>query len=517
MAKEPSSPLEVANTLVRNGRYAEAESLYVPVIHSSPTNAAALRALAELLTHQYKHKQALPWLERLVALTPDDADAHFKLGLTLSALRRFDDAVLSFQTVLKLDPQHAQSYYQVGVCKLEQGRLDRAIRYLVTAIRFKPDFAEAYSSMGAISAVLNRPQDAAEAFEKAVALKPDFAIGHASLGMAYASLNQHEAAIGAFSKALLIKPELAAAQRHRGLSHLALGQFRQGWHDHEARWKLRELPIPGPAGIPIWQGESDINGKSLLLLPEQSLGDTIQCLRFVPQLTAMGARCIVQVQPALQSIAERSLPMAKILHPGESAHDVGFRLPYLSIPHALDIATAAEINSPTPYLLPDVAKASAFQRRFRARHERVVAFAWKPEAPHQADPNRSLALAELVPLFASRPWLFVSMQRDASAAERALLAQHDNVLALGDELRNCDDNAAVIAAADQVVSVDCSIAHMAGALGKPVSILLAFSADWRWLLDREDSPWYPSARLLRQPAIGDWTTVVRTLLERLSA
>lgn len=518
MAKEPSNRLAVASTLARIGKYAQAESIYMPVVQQSdPDNPEALSGLADLFIHQHKYDDALPWLERLITVTPDDSEAHFKLGQTLVALRRLDDAVLSFQTVLKLDPRHAYSYYQVGVCKLEQGRLDRAVRYLVTAIRFKPDYAEAYASMGAIWARLNRPLDAASAFEKAVALHPDFAVGHASLGMAFASLNRHEEAIAAFSKALQIKPDMATAQRHRGLSHLALGRFAQGWHDHESRWKVRELAIPGPAGIPIWQGESDIVGKKLLLLPEQSISDTILCLRFVPQLVAMGAECYVQVQPALQAIARRSLPMARLLGPGESADDITFRLPFLSIPHALDIAAEREIPAAVPYLLPDVAKASTFHRRFRTRHDRVVAFTWKCEPPHGADPNRSLPLAALQPLFATKPWLFVSMQRDANEQERALLARHSNVLALGDDLLDCDDNAAVIAASDHVISVDTAVAHMAGALGKPVSILLPFSADWRWLLEREDSPWYPSARLLRQAAMGDWTEVVQKLLEQLTS
>ncbi len=516
MVREPSHQLAVASTLARIGKYAQAESMYMPFVQeSSPDNPEALSGLADLLIQQHKYDQALPWLERLAAVMPDDIDAHFRLAQVLMALRRFDAAVLSFQTVLRFDPRHAQSYYQVGVCKLEQGRLDRAIRYLVTAIRFKPDFAEAYSSMGAISARLNRSEDAASAFEKAVALRPDYAVGHASLGMAYQSLNRHEEAIRAFSKALQTKPDLAAAQRHRGLSHLALGQYAQGWHDHEARWKVRELAIPGPAGIPIWQGEADIDGRTMLLLPEQSLGDTIQCLRFVPQLAAMGARCYVQVQPALQSIAERSLPMAKMLNPGESPPEVSFRLPFLSVPHALDIAAESQIPAAFPYLLPDVAKAAALHRRLHAEHARVVAFSWKAEAPHQADPNRVMPLAELQPLFAAKPWLFVSMQRDATEQERALLAQHGNVVSLGDELLTCDDNAALIAAADHVISVDAAVAHMAGALGRSVSILLPFSADWRWLIDRDDSPWYPSARLFRQPRIGDWSAVVSRLLEQL--
>lgn len=522
MAKEPSNRLAVASTLARIGRYAQAESIYLPVVRQTdPDNPEALNGLADLFIHQHKYDEALPWLERLVAVSPDDTEAHFKLGQTLTALRRLDDAVLSFQNVLKLDPRHAYSYYQVGACKLEQGRLDRAVRYLVTAIRFKPDFAEAYSSMGAIWARLNRPSDAAAAFEKAVALRPDFAIGHASLGMAYASLNRHDEAITAFGRALQINPDMATAQRHRGMSHLALGSFSHGWHDHEARWKVRELAIPGPAGIPIWQGESDIAGKRLLLLPEHALGDTIQCLRFVPQLAAMGASCYVQVQPALRAIAARSLPMAQVIGPGDSVADLTFRLPYLSIPHALDIASESEIPAAVPYLLPDIARATDLHQRFRRQYKRVVAFCWKAEAPHHTDPNRSLPLMELQPLFAAKPWLFVSLQRDTNEQERALLARHDNVLALGDELSDWSDwpdgdaNAAVIAAADHVISVDAAVAHMAGALGKPVSILLPFSADWRWMLDRDDSPWYPSARLLRQPTIGDWSSVAKDLLDQL--
>jgi len=477
MTGKPVPSIETARQLLRSGRNQEAQSLFLPIIRANPQNIEALIGLATALLQQKKFEQALPWLERARKIDALRIDPLFCLGWAYTGLSQFENAIGAYKSILAIDANHFESHYNVASCELTLGRHHLALRALMAAIKLRPNFAAA----------------------------------HNNLGIAYAGLNRHDQALAAFDEALRLKPDSPDTHRLRGISLLAKGALAEGWREYEARWANLALANGKFAKIPMWKGGEPFHGKGILLHPENGLIETVQCLRFVPQLAAMGVQCFVEVEPALRTLAQRSLPMAWVLRDGETVSGIHYRLSFPSIPHALGLPGERAIPAIVPYLLPNAARALALQERFRARPGRVVAIVWDDRGQTQPSSDRALPIAQVAALFKLPGVRFVSLQRSLTEEERTVLAQHDNVLSIGDELSDVDDMAAAIAGVDMVVAVDSVAAHVAGALGKPLCVMLPFAAHWRWMVERPDSPWYPTARLLRQATVGQWQPVLQEI------
>jgi hypothetical protein len=363
---------------------------------------------------------------------------------------------------------------------------------------------------------LGRLEEALESYARARAIKPDYAEALYNQGNALVMLGRHREALASYERALAIKPDHAEAQWNQGLARLRLGDFRAGWKQYEWRWQRPDgVKSQRSFAQPVWTGQQSLQGKTILLHAEQGLGDTIQFVRYATLVARRGAKVMLEVQRTLKGLLARVEGVAGIVGRGEELPAFDLHCPLLSLPLAFGTELSS-IPASVPYLAATDDRIETWSARLPPRKGLRVGIAWSGNAKHKDDRNRSIALARLAHLFAAPGVQFVSLQKDARDGEAEVLRDIPGFLDLGPELKDFADTAALISLIDLVISVDTSTAHLAGAMGKPVWVLLPFSPDWRWLLEREDSPWYPTARLFRQPMIGDWESVIGRMRRELA-
>jgi hypothetical protein len=313
---------------------------------------------------------------------------------------------------------------------------------------------------------------------------------------------------------LAIDKDNADAHHNEGLALLTLGDYRRGFEKYEWRWQRSGMPPRRRLGKPLWLGEYPLGRKTILLHAEQGLGDTIQFVRYAPLLAKTGAKVVIEVQPELAHLLARVAGVTGVVACGAPLPAFDVHCPMGSLPHALKTEPAT-IPADIPYLTASTERIAKWRERIERLPSPRIAIAWSGRATHANDRNRSLALARLEPLLALDGASFVSIQRELRGADGETLARVPRLVHVGDDLDDFDDTAAVVSLVDLVISVDTSVVHLAAALGRPTWILLPFWPDWRWMLDRADSPWYPTARLFRQSAPGDWDSVIARVTEEL--
>ena len=307
----------------------------------------------------------------------------------------------------------------------------------------------------------------------------------------------------------------ADVQHNEGLSLLTLGDYRRGFQKYEARWQRTGMPRRKSLGKPLWLGEYPLARKTILVHAEQGLGDTIQFARYAPQLARGGAKVVLEVQPELVALLSRVEGVASVVGRGDALPAYDVHCAAGSLPLALHTELST-IPANVPYLAASDQRVARWRERIASQPSPRIAVAWSGRADHANDRNRSITLERFAPLLAAGQGSFVSIQRELRDGDADTLARLPCVTHVGDALADFDDTAAVMALADLVIAVDTSVVHLAGAMGRPVWVLLPFQPDWRWLLDREDSPWYPTARLFRQSRTGDWDGVIAQVKEELS-
>jgi hypothetical protein len=400
------------------------------------------------------------------------------------------------------------------------GRQVEALESLERALALRPDHADALNNRGNTLDALDRLEEALASFDQAVLLKPGYAEAWNNRGNTLRRLNRLSDALASADRAVALSPDYADAHWNRGLTLLLGGDLVPGWAEYEWRFTIPSLghqPRPFTHGSTRWRGEQDLAGKTILVYAEQGLGDTIQFCRYTSLLAARGARVVLEVQRPLRNLLAGLTGVEDLLTVGEQLPAFDLYCPLLSLPMAFktDIST---IPAPHRYLAADSAGVQLWRGRLAGfRNESIsrrVGLVWAGNPNLGQDRHRSIPLESL--LCISRPGVqFCSLQKELRAGDREILAEHPEVLHFGDELGDFSDTAALIENLDLVISVDTAVAHLAGALGKPVWILHRVSPDFRWLLGREDSPWYPSARLFRQTRSGEWADVVDELSSAL--
>ncbi len=327
-------------------------------------------------------------------------------------------------------------------------------------------------------------------------------------------LNRPDDALASYGKAIALQPDHAEAHWNESLLRLLSGDFARGWSKYEWRWRSRALAFRHRNFLqPLWLGADPIQGKTILLHGEQGLGDTIQFCRYAPLVAARGAQVILEVDESLRELVTGLAGVSRCVAKGDSLPEFDLHCPLLSLP--LAFGTRLEtIPATTPYLRAPARAVASWEARLAETNRPRIGMVWSGDARHKEDRNRSIGLRTLLPLLGV-PATFVSLQRDVRAVDAQLLHERDDMLHFGGDLRSFSDTAALISHLDLVITVDTSVAHLAGALHRPVWILLPFIPDWRWLLDREDSPWYPTARLFRQAASREWQGAVGHLHDAL--
>ncbi|HEY2135617.1 MAG TPA: tetratricopeptide repeat-containing glycosyltransferase family protein [Xanthobacteraceae bacterium] len=532
--------IEEGVRLQRQGRFAEAEKIYTRILKTLPDQFETLQLLAELKMQRGKPGEAFRHMTAAVAARPASADARIHLGHVLRALKRDADALASFDKALALEPASVDALGNRGDVLLAMRRPAEALECLDRILAAAPGHADAKANRAVALAALGRHQEALADFDAALAAAPNPVVSYnrglalaalgrhaeavgaydrtlaviathagawSSRGVALQGLNRHADAIASFDRALAIAPDFADAHFNKSLALLASGDYPHGQTEYEWRWKRSGTEhLRHNLGRPLWRGDQPLQQKTILLHAEQGLGDTIQFARYAPPLGRAGANVILEVHPELKSLLSRLDGCRSVIARGDARPAYDVHCPLGSLPLAFKTELGS-VPADIPYIAADPARVERWRPRLEAIGGRRIALVWAGNTAHINDRNRSIPLHKLSPLWAGDAARIISLQRDLRDGEEAILAAAP-VLQLGSELADFDDTAAVLAGCDLVITVDTSVAHLAGAMGLPVWILLPFSADWRWTAAADRSPWYPQARLYRQPQPGDWDSVV---------
>jgi tetratricopeptide (TPR) repeat protein len=481
------------------GSYHEAESLARRALQLRPDNRLALKCLARTLMYADKHEASLQVNQRLAELDPGNAEIWSDRAFSLIALKRHSDALQNLDRALSLKANDAHSLNNRGVMLLELNRPTEALASIEEALRLKPGFADAIGNRGLALLALARAREAIENYRQGLDLHPRSPTLLCNMGNSLMALNRHTEAIECFNMAINIAPGNVDAHWNLALSLLTIGNYLQGWRLYEWRWKRPEMePHRRTFHVPMLEPSTNISGQRILLHYEQGFGDTLQFLRYVRPLEAGGAKLILAVPTALKSLTEASFPQAEVYAGGDVLPAFDLHCPMLSLPLACGTTVATIPPADPPYIHVPSDALKAWRKRLPAGKQWKIGLAWSGNPSHKHDGSRSLGVETLRSLLDIPGTRFYSLQKDVRERDREFLCDMPKLTMLGADIADFADTAAAISRMDLVISVDTSVAHLAGAMGKPVWILLPHAADWRWLTDREDSPWYPSARLFRQ-------------------
>lgn len=541
---DASARIQQGNALYQQGRFEEAVHAYTQALSLAPDAAEALHnrvaalfqlkrwhdahvavneaiaqlpGMAELYTLRGSIAQECGALEdaaasytQAIALKPALLTAHQHLASALFELKRFDEALIRVGAAIALNPNFAEAHHLRGNILFALGQFDAARSSLDRAVTLAPGSATAQADYGNVLQRLGQYQPALACYQRAVALQPHYPEGYCNLGVALDAVGEPEAALAAYDAALAQDANFARAWFNKANNLLAAGDFAEGWKLYEWRWRQSEQGGARAFTQPLWLGEGDIRGKTILLHAEQGLGDTIQFCRLARLVETRGARVILEVQPPLVPLLRTLDGNHVLIAQGEPLPAFDLHTPLMSLPLALGL-TLETVPAPVPYLFVPEEKRVAWAARLGAKTRMRVGVAWSGAAKHKNDHHRSMTLAQLAPLF-DLDAEFHAVQKEVRAGDAP---EHYPLHLHTDALVDFADTAALVEAMDMVVSVDTSAAHLAGALGKPCALLLPFTAEYRWLRGRADSPWYPSLTLFRQPAIGDWQSVILAVSSRL--
>lgn len=441
--------------------------------------------------------------------------ATLQTALTMHQHGQFDLAETLYKEILQSQPLHFDALQLLATIAAQQGDSALAVDLFDRALMVKPSFAAAWSNRGNALLELKRPDEALASYDRALRIQPEYALALHGRANALRELHRYEEALASYARALKAKPDYAEAHWNESLCRLLLGDFDLGWQKYEWRWKQAQSARAfRNFSQPLWLGETPLAGKTILLHAEHGFGDTLQFCRYASLVAATGARVVLEVPPDLKLVCQTLAGVDILLDTSEGLPAFDFQTPLMSLPLAFGTRLDS-IPAAVPYLHSDPAKVTAWQTLLGPRTKPRIGLVWSGSPHHGNDQNRSLAVSMLDQLVSDAAE-FICLQKEFRNDDDRFVQQQFNVRTFGEQLRDFSDTAALVAALDLVVTVDTSIAHLAGALGKPVWILLPFAPDFRWLLERTDSPWYPSARLFRQPGFGQWPPVLADLREALA-
>ncbi len=494
--------------LRRRGRLEEAATCFRAARALQPEFLEAQRNLGLALARQGQHVEAAECFRHVLRRRPDWAEVHGNLGVALAALEKPAEALTCFRQAVSLRPDYPEGHLNLGVALAQQRQLEEAVVHYREALRLKPGLVEALQGLGAALWALGQVEEAVARLEEAVRRAPAYVEAYNELGIALRKQGKFAAAEACYQRALALRPDYAEAAMNRALLWLAQGDFRRGWPAYEARWRCHPTtPPPGPR----WDG-SAVAGRTLLLWCEQGLGDTVQFIRYAGLLQGRGARVLLLCPPPLLRLLANCPGIDQLLPQGRPLPAYDAQVPLLSLPGLLGTTGPAAIPAPIPYLAPEPALLERWQRYLAERPGLKVGIAWQGSPLYRGDRQRSLPLAAFAPLARLPGICLISLQKGQAATLSGL-----HVPPGLDEAGAFIDTAALARQLDVVICSDSAVAHVAGAVGARTWLLLPRAADWRWLADREDTPWYPQMRLFRQRRPGDWAEVFQRVVHELQS
>jgi tetratricopeptide (TPR) repeat protein len=481
--------------------YGKALALNPNLVQAYNNRATALRKLNRL-------KDALLDCQQAIALQRDYVEAYRTQGQVLREMGRADMAALSYEAITVLDNGDAKALQHRALALNEAKQHEAALESVGRAIALEPDNGDFYLTRGVIQRRAKLYDAAIESNRKSIELRPDHPAGYVNQGRLMDELGRTRDAMDYYEQAVAVDPECALAHFNRGLIQLQAGNYADGWRSYEWRWQAELLAVykeKRDCEQPLWTGEQPLEGKTILLWGEQGLGDTLQFCRYATLAAQRGATVILEVKKELIGLMGALAGVSRIVAKGEPAPAFDLHCPLMSLPLAFDTRVET-IPAAVPYLTADPAKVAHWAGVLGEKTRPRVGVVWSGNPKYQNDAERSITLGQFAPLF-GEDCEFVVLQKELKATHKAVLGMKRNVRQFSGAIQDFSDTAALCELMDVIVTVDTSVAHLAGALGKPVWVLLPRRPDWRWLLERTDSPWYPSAKLYRQSE-GGWSAVV---------
>ncbi len=542
----------LGNILVVQGKYDEAKTCFERALKIRPDHPLVINNLGAALRHLGRYDEAIDCYRKAVALKPDYADAHNNLGDSLARQGHWQQAVASYQQALRLRSNYPEAHNNLGVALFHLGNTQAALAEYQRALQLNPNYAEAFLNLGNLQAAEKQQDQALDSYDQALRLNPRYADAHYNRAIVFAEQSKFDEAVAGYERALEIRPDHAEALANlghtlraqgkldeamarydkllrrdpsspeghmsRALVWLLLGDYEHGWPEYEWRWKTKEMAGSAPA-IPRWDG-SPLAGRSILLAAEQGLGDTIQLIRYAPLVQQHGGKVIFACQKILVPLLKTCAGIDQIVAREDGLPPAHVSAPLMSLPAILG-TTLSTVPANVPYIFADDERVERWRAILNQQPGFKIGIAWQGNPKHRADRARSLPLAAFEPLARVPGVQLISLQKGAGAEQLAAVADRFNVMDLGPEFDAEGgaflDTVAVMKSLDLVITVDTALAHVAGAAAIPAWVLLAAGAsDWRWLLDRDDSPWYPTLRLFRQHRPGDWTDVIERMASEIS-
>ena len=484
------------------GRFAESVQSYLNAIQLKPDFADAHLHCGLAYMGMDQPLQAIASFDQVIALRFDDAQSYCNRGVALAKLGRFDEAIASYQTALSFKPDFAEAHFNWGNALQSLRRFEEAIATYDQAITLRADYADAYTNRGNGFKELDRHQEAVASYASAIACKPGNFEAYLNQGAAYYECLEIKKALACYDQSLQIHPDYAEAHWNKALALLLSGDLETGFKLHEWRWRRSTFTSKRRDFTQaLWLGSESLEGKTILLHAEQGLGDTIQFCRYCVIVQALGATVLLEVQAPLIRLLSSLSGVSRLIRQGDSLPEFDFHCPLMSLPLALKTRTDS-IPSAERYLASEPDKRVSWKLKLGNRNKSRVGIAWSGSEQHKNDKNRSIALAELMRHMPPE-YTYVSLQKEIRDGDKAALNEF-NIEHFEEEIGDFSDTAALCDLMDLVISVDTSVAHLSGALGKPVCLLLPFVPDWRWLMERQDNPWYPSMKIYRQDSTRQW-------------
>ena len=501
--KDPGLHYNLAKALLESGNDADAIQHHRKTSELAQKNPDAWLNYGKSLSNLGRHQEAIEKYDRALSNQPNFAEAFLNKGASLKELKKYQEALDCAEKALIINESLAEAWSNRGVALKELRRYKEAIESYEKAISIKPDFYEAWSNRGLVLKELMRYQEAIESYEKAISIKPDFYEAWSNLGSAFSEIKKYDLALKSYNQALSINPEFHNAICNKALLQLLIGDFENGWVNYEHRWHIASAEPYRHRDITRLTKLENLANKKILVWGEQGYGDTIQFARYITELQKMGGDITLEVQAPLQKLLSSSIQNCKVIAAGEATEKYDFEIPIMSLGLIFNASSLSTPNQ-TPYLKASDPKLEYWDQKLSLSKDRLsIGIACSGYSSEKYLGNRLVDL-ELFEPFCEFFNVYL-IQKGLRDKDMTYLKAQNKITYLGDSIESFDDTAAIIELMDAIVTIDTSIAHLAGSLGKKTFVLLSWHPDWRWLLDRSDSPWYPSATLFRQKSLNDWS------------
>jgi tetratricopeptide (TPR) repeat protein len=515
--------IDRANAFYASGALAQAGPLYRELLKQFPRHLFLLNRMAELTFRRNNFKASVEFLRKSLDVSPEQPLVWLGLGTSLAQAGDTAAALDAYDRATALKPDLAQAHLEKSILLSLTDRPSEALVSVDLAIAAQPDLVQAVHNRGQVLKVLDRYEDAVAAFRHSIEIKPDLTVAYFSLGILLGELHRFEEALASFDAALAIDPAYSEAAGSRAELLLLMGDYAQGWKLYEVRLKTRFrrefLEQAEFAGCPFWSGAEPLDGKTIVVRPEVGLGDFIMFARYVSMIQQRGANVVLYAPEPLTVLFGSMRPQVQVVKQGETPPPADFQCPIMDLPRVFG-TTLATVPSSIPYLFADPEKQAVWRQRLGPKVRPRIGLMWSGKGQRNID--RTALRRRTMPLDALRPVLdlpleFHALQKEILAIEEAGVAGCANLTRHDHELDDLSDTAALIAEMDLVISIDTSVAHLAGAMGKPLWVALPYSADYRWTRDPDRTVWYPAAHLFRQAQPGGWDGVVNRIATRLAA